>query len=133
MRIGELASLSGLSTKTIRFYEQVGLLPAPPRTVGGYRDYPAAAATRLAFVRAAQAAGCSLAEIRSVLNVRDSGQAPCAHVSLLIDQRLAEINQRLVELRGIRATLRDLARRAGENDPATCPDSDMCGFRPSPR
>ncbi|MGW1553897.1 MerR family DNA-binding transcriptional regulator, partial [Streptomyces sp. NPDC002346] len=57
MRIGELATQAGLSTKTIRFYEEAGLLPAPPRTSGGYRDYPEQAATRLSFVRDAQAAG----------------------------------------------------------------------------
>ncbi|MGW1917057.1 heavy metal-responsive transcriptional regulator [Streptomyces sp. NPDC002076] len=110
MRIGDLAAVSGLTTKTIRFYEQAGLLPASPRTPGGYRDYPEQTAARLAFIRDAQGAGLSLAEIRSVLGLRDSGQAPCAHVTALIDQHLADIEQRLTELTATREALRGLAR-----------------------
>jgi Predicted transcriptional regulators len=126
MRIGDLATTSGLSTKTIRFYEQVGLLPPPPRTSGGYRDYPAEAAARLGFIRDAQAAGLTLAEISGVLALRDSGEAPCGHVSGLIEQHLAEIELRLVELRKTRTALRDLARRAADTDPASCTGSDIC-------
>ncbi|MEV8547135.1 MerR family transcriptional regulator [Streptomyces sp. NPDC051572] len=69
MRIGELAVANGLTLKTIRFYEQAGLLPAPPRTPGGYRDYPPQVGARLAFVRDAQSAGLTLAEIRSILSL----------------------------------------------------------------
>ncbi|MFD7321651.1 heavy metal-responsive transcriptional regulator [Streptomyces sp. NPDC059875] len=126
MRIGELATKAGLSTKTIRFYEEAGLLPAPPRTAGGYRDYPEQAATRLSFVRDAQAAGLTLAEIRSVLALRDSGQAPCAQVSTLIDQHLAAIEHRMTELREARDALRELAHRAAVTDPDTCTDGDIC-------
>lgn len=77
MLIGDLGAAAGLSAKTIRFYEQFGLLPAPPRTPGGYRDYPAGATSRLAFIRRAQAAGLTLAEIGNILHIRDGGQAPC--------------------------------------------------------
>src|SRR6266566_6256771 len=80
MRIGVLAAQAGITAKTIRFYEDTGLMPAPARTPAGYRDYPAGAAARLAFIRDAQAAGLSLAEIRSILAIRDDGQAPCQHV-----------------------------------------------------
>jgi MerR family copper efflux transcriptional regulator len=63
MRVSELAAACGATAKTIRFYEQAGLLPAPTRTAGGYRDYPPEAATRLAFIRHARSAGLTLAEI----------------------------------------------------------------------
>ncbi|MEJ8639061.1 heavy metal-responsive transcriptional regulator [Streptomyces sp. MS2.AVA.5] len=126
MRIGELAAKSGLTTKTIRFYEQAGLLPAPRRTPGGYRDYPPHSVARLAFVRDAQAAGLTLAEIRSVLALRDSGQAPCAQVGVLIDEHLAEIDRRLAELRQARTVLRELALRAAVTDPDTCSAGDIC-------
>src|SRR5882757_7347410 len=106
MRIGELAAVNGLTPKTIRYYEQAGLLPAPPRTTGGYRDYPPQATTRLAFIRNAQTAGLTLAEIHGILTLRDSGEAPCRHVTALIDQHLVEINRRLAELRKTRAVLR---------------------------
>lgn len=126
MRIGELAAAGGLPTKTIRFYEQAGLLPSPPRTSGGYRDYPRHTLARLGFIRDAQAAGLTLAEIRSVLALRDSGQAPCAQVGALIHQHLAEIDRRMAELREARTALRDLARRAAVTDPDACSEGEIC-------
>lgn len=126
MRIGDLAAHSGVAAKTIRFYEQAGLMPAPPRTPGGYRDYPPEAATRLAFIRDAQHAGLTLAEIRSILTIRDSGDSPCTHVADLIDQHLEEIDRRLAELRKTQAALRELAQRAAQTDPRSCTDADIC-------
>ncbi|MCX4581527.1 heavy metal-responsive transcriptional regulator [Streptomyces sp. NBC_01481] len=126
MRIGDLAASSGLTTKAIRFYEQAGLLPAPPRTPGGYRDYPKQTTRRLAFIRDAQGAGLTLAEIRSVLALRDAGASPCAHVTALIDQHLADIDRRVAELRATRTALRALASRAAATDPADCTDADIC-------
>lgn len=132
MRISELAAGCGATAKTIRFYEQAGLLPPPPRTTAGYRDYPPEAATRLAFIRHAQAAGLTLAEIRSILTVRDSGQAPCGHVSELILQRLADIEQRMAELRKTRTALRTLAERAASTDPDACSEADICSIIAGP-
>ncbi|MFJ6484626.1 heavy metal-responsive transcriptional regulator [Streptomyces sp. NPDC091682] len=126
MRIGKLAVAGGLTTKTIRFYEQAGLLPAPPRTSGGYRDYPQQTVARLGFIRDAQAAGLTLAEIRSVLALRDSGQAPCARVGALIDQHLAEIERRMAELREAQTELRKLAGRAAVTDPDSCSEGEIC-------
>ncbi|QQM47407.1 heavy metal-responsive transcriptional regulator [Streptomyces liliifuscus] len=126
MRIGDLAAAGQVTAKTIRFYEQARLLPAPPRTTGGYRDYAPEAVSRLAFIRDAQGAGLTLAEIRSVLEIRDSGQAPCGQVTSLIDQRLADIEQRMAELRQTRSALRELARRAAATDPDTCSEGEIC-------
>ncbi|MGW1884940.1 heavy metal-responsive transcriptional regulator [Streptomyces sp. NPDC001970] len=126
MRTGELAAASGLTAKTIRFYEDAGLLPEPPRTPGGYRDYPPQAAHRLAFIRDAQSAGLTLAEIRSILALRDSGEAPCAHVTDLIEQHLADIERRMTELRKTRTALRGLGERAAVIDPSSCTEADIC-------
>ena len=126
MLIGDLATQAGLSAKAIRFYEQAGLLPQPPRTSGGYRDYPLGAVDRLAFIRHAQAAGFTLADIRSVLTIRDSGQAPCQHVSVLIDEHLAQVERRIAELTRARDALKDLQRRAAVTDPADCAESEIC-------
>ena len=120
MRIGALAAESGASTKTIRFYEQAGLLPDPPRTPAGYRDYPPETSARLAFIRAAQNAGLTLAEIREVLALRDDGQPPCTHVTALLREHLADVEARLAELRTTRAALRELVATAAATDPATC-------------
>ncbi len=126
MRIGELAAASGVSTKTLRFYEQAGLLPGPPRTAGGYRDFPEQTVKRLAFIRDAQGAGLSLAEIRSVLALRDAGASPCAHVAALVDRHLEDIDRRLAELRATQTALQGLAARAAVTDPADCTDADVC-------
>ena len=126
MLIGDLATQAGLSAKAIRFYEQAGLLPQPPRTSGGYRDYPLGAVDRLAFIRHAQAAGFTLADIRSVLTIRDSGQAPCQHVSVLIDDHLAQVERRIAELTRARDALKDLQRRAAVTDPADCAEPEIC-------
>lgn len=126
MRIGVLAAHAGLTTKTIRFYEDAGLLPPPPRTPAGYRDYPAQTLTRLAFVRDAQAAGLTLADIRSILEIRDHGQPPCQHVTRLIDQHLAQVEKRLADLTQAKNVLRDLRQRAAGTDPASCPSETVC-------
>lgn len=132
MRIGTLAAVSGATAKTIRFYEQAGLLPAPPRTPGGYRDYPPGTRGRLAFIRAAQAAGLSLAEIRGILAVRDHGQPPCTHVTALLRTHLDETERRLAELTATRGMLRDLLSTADATDPGTCTGSICRILDPAP-
>jgi MerR family copper efflux transcriptional regulator len=131
MRIGALAGATGTTAKTIRFYEQAGLLPDPPRTSSGYRDYPADTAVRLAFIRTAQTAGLTLAEIRGVLAIRDDGSASCAHVTTLLHQHLADVEQRLAELQATRNVLRELAAVADATDPATCTE-DVCRILTQP-
>lgn len=132
MRIGELASRSGLSTRTLRFYEEAGLLPPPPRTPGGYRDYPDTAVARLAFIGESQRAGLTLAEIRSVLALRDDGHAPCAHVAALIHEHLDDIDRRMAELAATRRVLHTLAERAATTDPAACGGDDICTIFTAP-
>lgn len=88
MLIGELAEASGATTKTLRFYEEAGLLPAPERTAAGYRDHNAQILPRLDFIRRGRAAGLSLTQIREVLEVRDAGSPPCQHVQDLLGRRL---------------------------------------------
>lgn len=126
MRIGDLAVRAGLTAKTIRFYEQAGLMPEPPRTTAGYRDYPPGALARLSFIRHAQAAGFTLAEIRGILAIRDSGQAPCEHVTSLITRHLAQVNRRIADLTAARTALAALQRRAAATDPASCAESEIC-------
>jgi DNA-binding transcriptional MerR regulator len=127
MRIGELADGCGVTAKTVRYYEQVGLLADPPRTTTGYRDYPQEAVDRLRFVRTAQAAGLTLAEIASVLGIHDAGSSPCAHVVELIEGHLSEIAARIAELRAAQAQLERLAASAATLDPADCAASgEVC-------
>jgi len=126
MRIGELAVAAGLPTKTIRYYETIGVLAPPSRTPSGYRAYDRNAIDRLRFVRAAQAVGLTLGEIRSIVALRDRGETPCAHVMDLITARAAEVDQRITELQRLRADLETLARRARQLDPADCDPAHVC-------
>lgn len=126
MRIGEVADRSGVPAKTIRYYETVGLLPAADREANGYRSYGADIMQRLAFIRAAQASGLTLGEIRSIIAFRDCGEKPCDHVRDLIDRRAAQIDDQIGELQRLRAELARLARRARRLDPADCQPAGVC-------
>ena len=126
MRIGELADRSGVPVKTIRYYEDIGVLPAPARTPSGYRDYDDTTADRLAFVRAAQTVGLTLGEIRQVVALRDHGQTPCTHVVELLARRASEIEARIAELQRLDRELRRLVRRAADLDPTDCDPRAIC-------
>ena len=126
MRIGELAERAGISTKAIRYYEQIGILAPAARTASGYRTYDQATLGRLGFVRAAQAIGLTLDEIREVIAFRDGGQAPCAHVTDLLQRHAADLDARIRELQKLRGELRQLAQRATTLDPAQCPPEQVC-------
>jgi MerR family copper efflux transcriptional regulator len=126
VRIGELARRSGVPAKTIRYYEDIGLVEPPARTPAGYRDYEPAALDRLAFIRAAQAIGLTLGEIRSIIALRDDGQTPCGHVLDLLRHRADELERRIAELRSLRSELRRLVDRADGLDPADCDPGRVC-------
>lgn len=126
MRIGELARLADVSDKTIRYYEDIGVLDEPPRTPSGYRDYTSSALDRLRFVRAAQSVGITLGEIREIVGLRERGDVPCAHVVELIQRRATEIDERIAELERMRSDLRRLARRARTLAAKDCKPSKIC-------
>ena len=126
MRIGELARRADVTTRAIRHYERISVLPAAERTQGGYRDYGEDALMRLAFVRSAQAVGLTLGEIREVIAFRDRGESPCAHVLALLERRSSELSRRIREMQSLRTELEALAVRARTLDPADCSEGDVC-------
>lgn len=126
MRIGELACAVGVTSKTIRYYESIGLVADPARTAGGYRDYGPEAVERLRFIRDAQSTGLSLAEIQSVLELKDAGASTCEHTRSLLDRHLAEIDEQLERLTSARVELVALAERADGLDPGHCTDPNRC-------
>lgn len=139
MKIGEVAAAAGVTAKTIRYYEQVGVLPAPARSASGYRDYTGDVLERLAFVRAAQAVGLTLAGIRGVIGVRDGGTLPCSHVLGLLRRKTDEIDAHIEALRRMRPDLTTLIGDAAAFDPQECSsDHEVCWIiaraeRPSAR
>ena|SRR2546423_9225852 len=112
MRIGELAELAGLSTKTIRYYEDIGILPEPERTPSGYRDYDDVALERLRFIKSAQAVSFSLGEISEVLAFGDRGEAPCVHVTQLMEERIRSLSEHIRGLQQMRSELEGLVKKA---------------------
>lgn len=112
--IGALAERTGFPAKTIRYYESIGLLPAPKRSDGGYRLYGPGDESRLGFIAKAKQLGLSLGEIGDILTLHDAGSAPCGHVLALVDDHLDRVDEALVQLAAFRkqlATLRTRARR----------------------
>ncbi len=107
MRISELAERVGVNPRTIRYYEGIGLLPAPERLPSGYREYTDEDVARLRFVRTAQRLGMSLAEISEILRFRERGEPPCEYVLRVLDRQVADLDRRMAEMAQLR---RDLIR-----------------------
>jgi len=126
VRISQLATQAGVSTKTLRYYERIGVLSAPSRSASGYRDYRSDVLDRLGFIRAGQAIGLSLGEIRQVVAFRERGEAPCDHVYQLLQQRTAELSERIDDLQRLRRELQTLTKRARRLNPADCSPRGVC-------
>jgi MerR family copper efflux transcriptional regulator len=107
---GELARLTGVSTDALRHYERLGILPRPPRTRGGYRDYPAQALERVSLVRRALSAGFSLAELTTILKMRDRGEVPCQKARAMGQEKLQQVKQQIRALRVMQKQLEDILK-----------------------
>lgn len=130
MRVGELAAHFGLNPKTIRYYEEIDLLPRAERSESGYRLYDKRDVERLGFIRRAKTLGLSLDEIHDILSVQQTGELPCGQVLDLIAMKIRTIDQRMAELEAFRtelATLRaawtdeDERVRRGTTTACICP------------
>lgn len=106
--IGELAKRTGLSAPTIRYYEEIGLIPKPRRSASGYRQYSAEIVNQLRFVQLAQVLGLSLDQVRPLLRLINSRARPSASVLRSSQQHLATADRRIRELEEFRARLRAL-------------------------
>lgn len=126
MRIGEVAKATGVPPQTIRYYERRGLLPAPDRGTSGYRRYDQSTLTQLRFIRAAQAAGLTLVQIASILNLRRDGAIPCTHVHSLLLAKLDDVRARRAKLALLDDELQNLISRSDQLDPADCTDARIC-------
>ena len=106
MQIGIVAKKIGLSVDAIRFYERNGLLPRPPRTQGGFRRYGENDVETLAFVRRVQGLGFKLSEIRGLLKLRGNRLQPCAPVQRRLQEKLADVHEKLRDLHKLEDDLR---------------------------
>jgi Hg(II)-responsive transcriptional regulator len=108
LSIGDLAKATGAKVETIRYYERIGVLPAPARTAGNYRAYTEAHLNRLSFVRRARDLGFHLEQIQTLLRLSDDRSAPCAEVDRIAGAHLAEIDRKIADLKALRRELKDV-------------------------
>lgn len=113
MKIGELARATGTDIQTIRFYEREGLLPAPARTAGNYRDYLAEHVERLALIRRCRSLDMALSEIRVLLRFKDAPHEDCGEVDALLDEHIGHVAQRIRQLKALERELRQLRSQCG--------------------
>src|SRR5258708_24746938 len=106
MQIGIVAKKIGVSVDAIRFYERNALLPRPPRTPGGFRQYGESEVETLAFIRRVEGLGFKLREIRGLLNLRGNRLQPCAPVRRRLEEKLVDVQRKVADLQRLEHELR---------------------------
>jgi DNA-binding transcriptional MerR regulator len=126
LTIGEVAKSSGVTAKTIRYYEQIGVLPAPRRGVSGYRLYDGPAVERLTFIRRARSLGVSLRQLKTLIGALDGQPRPALRPRLraMIGEQLGTVKSRMAELDVLRQELEHVLKRM--SDWKTGPDGRGC-------
>jgi DNA-binding transcriptional MerR regulator len=118
--IGEAAKASGVKAPTIRYYEQIGLLPAPLRTEGNRRHYDPDDLRRLAFIRHARELGFEVDAIRTLLTLQDRPEQSCAAADGIARARLVEVEQRIASLTALKAELERMVAGCAKGKVAEC-------------
>jgi MerR family copper efflux transcriptional regulator len=121
LTIGDVARRTGLSAKTIRYYEDSGLIPEAQRAPNGYRVYDADAVHVLQFVKRARDLGFSVKDVNELLALWSDGGRASAEVKQLANRHLADIERKIAGLQGLRETLRDLVHRCHGDGRPDCP------------
>ena len=125
LSIGELSRWTRVNIETIRYYERIKMLPAPPRTASGRRVYGPGDRQTLAFIRRARELGFTLAEIRALLALSGSGaREACPEVRELAAAHLAEIRAKIADLRAMERALADAVQRCDAGEAPGCPVLD---------
>jgi DNA-binding transcriptional MerR regulator len=120
MKIGDLSRLTGTKVETIRYYEQIGLLPAPARTASNYRDYGNEHRQRLAFVRRARDLGFTLEQVRELLGLSDKREQSCEAVDVIARAHRDMVDRKISELRALRTELDRMIGQCGHGVVADC-------------
>lgn len=119
LTIGKLSKATAVKVETIRYYERIGLLGTPSRTDAGYRTFSERDAARLRFIKRGRELGFSLEEIRTLIELADQPGRSCGEVDRLVLEHLAEVRQRIADLRRLEAELQRLAG-CSESSVAEC-------------
>ena len=129
--IGELSRLSGVNIETIRYYERVKMLPAPPRTTSGRRVYGAMGLRILVFIRRSRELGFSPDDIRALLRLGAPGMASCAEVEEIAAHHLEDIRAKLRDLKKLERLLAKTVARCSGNTAPDCPVLDILDIQRS--
>ena len=121
LAIVTLSKRTGCNIETIRYYERVGLLPAPVRSAGGYRLYETDHLKRLTFIRRARALGFSIDEVRTLLKLADERKRPCAEVRVVAGAHLGDVRAKIADLRAMERVLRKTLVRCARGAGSECP------------
>lgn len=124
IRRSDLARLTGCNLETIRYYENVGILPEPPRTAKNHRVYDDSHVLRLRFVMRARELGFSLDQLRGLLNLVDGGAQTCAEVRGIAAEHLADVRARVADLQRIERVLAETVARCSGDAVPECPVID---------
>ena len=125
LKIGEVSQASGIGIEALRFYERSGLLGKPARSQSGYRLYDEGVLEKLAFIRKAQTLGFSLDEIERIIKDAQNGSSQCDDVREIVRRRLAELDERMREMRHYRT---ELAHTLEEWDKVGRAPGHICGL-----
>ena len=120
LAIGDLAKTTGTKVETIRYYERIGLLPAPSRTSGNYRAYGPEHLARLRFIRRSRYLGFPLQQIRALLGLADDRKQDCAAVDVIARGHLAEVERKIADLTALRRELQGLIGQCSHGTIAEC-------------
>lgn len=123
LKIGQVSAQSELPVKTIRFYEERGLIQAAKRTSGGFRLFEPSVLARLSFIRRSQALGLSLSDIQDILAIADTGERPCQNVRHKFQEKIVEIDTRIQQLEKLKSQLQTLVAEADQKEALT---ADFC-------
>jgi MerR family transcriptional regulator, copper efflux regulator len=127
LKIGEVAETSGLPVKTIRYYEEIGLLiPTVQRSEAHYRMFQAEVLNRLAFIKRSQALGLNLKEIQQILAVHDHGELPCGDIKQHLEAKVAAISHQIDALTTLRAELQGILSGWQDQPPADRIQQTIC-------
>jgi len=136
--IGKLAAATSVKVPTIRFYEQIGLLPEPPRTASDRRLYDDAALRRLSFIRHARELGFDIDSIRSLLDLSDHPDRPCGEANAIAERHLADVAEKIARLQALRTELSRMTAECAGGRVSACKvievlhDHTLCGHGHAP-
>ena len=124
MNIGSASKMSGITAKTIRYYEQVGLIPPAGRAANGYRDYDKKDVQVLRFIKRSRSLGFSVEEVSNLLDLWLNGGRASADVKSIATKHIAEIEEKIIEMQSIVGTLKNLTKCCHGDDRPDCPILD---------